>query len=124
MTSDKDNAGTDAQVTLTVFGVHGDSGALPLGEPGGGFFEAAATDQFDIWLEPEEVGKVRKIRIEHDNLHEGCGWHLNKVPCFIGVCTLFILRDCRLCLRINSLEPLWSFRSIDGWMKMRMTEIS
>ncbi|ELT98105.1 hypothetical protein CAPTEDRAFT_225952 [Capitella teleta] len=79
MTSDKNNAGTDAQVTLTVFGVNGDSGPLPLGEPGGGFFEAAATDQFDIWLEPEEVGKVRKIRIEHDNRHEGCGWHLNKI---------------------------------------------
>lgn len=48
MTSDKDMAGTDAQVTLTVFGINGDSGPLPLGEPDGGFFEKGATDQFDV----------------------------------------------------------------------------
>jgi hypothetical protein len=48
MTSKKDNAGTDAQVTLTVFGVNGDSGPLLLGEPGGGFFESGATDQFEV----------------------------------------------------------------------------
>ena len=47
-TSDRALAGTDAQVTLTVFGVNGDSGPLPLGEPDNGFFESGATDQFDV----------------------------------------------------------------------------
>ena len=47
-TSSEDKSGTDAQVTLTVFGEKGDTGPQPLGVPENGLFESGATDQFDV----------------------------------------------------------------------------
>ena len=47
-TSDKDNSDTDALVTLTVFGDQGNSGPLPLGEPGKDLFKAEGTDDFKV----------------------------------------------------------------------------
>ncbi|ESO92330.1 hypothetical protein LOTGIDRAFT_162634 [Lottia gigantea] len=79
-TSDNiENSGTDANVVLTIFGNHGNSGPLPLGEPGIGFFESGQKDEFEIFLEPSEIGEIRKIRLEHDNDGQGPGWHVQKV---------------------------------------------
>ncbi|XP_055956181.1 lipoxygenase homology domain-containing protein 1 [Patella vulgata] len=78
-TSEVDDAGTDSNVMLTVFGNDGNSGPLPLGEKGIGFFEFGQSDEFEIWLEPSDIGKIRKIRLEHDNSGHGPGWHVDKV---------------------------------------------
>ena len=32
-----------------------------------------------IVLDPEAIGKIWKIRLEHDNRYEGCGWHVEQV---------------------------------------------
>ena len=48
VTSEDDNSGTDAQVTVTLFGEKGNSGPLELGKPGVDLFEAGASDQFEV----------------------------------------------------------------------------
>ena len=46
--SPESRGSTDAQVFWQVFGEKGDTGELPLGQPGKGLFEAGNTDQFDV----------------------------------------------------------------------------
>ena len=79
ITGDKENAGTNAQVTLTVFGELGDSGELPLGQPDLDHFQKACTDEFEIFLDPEDIGKIEKIRVEHDGKRTEDGWYLDKI---------------------------------------------
>ena len=43
-----ESKGFDDQVYLTVFGDAGNSGQLPLGEPGTGLFQAGTTDIFPV----------------------------------------------------------------------------
>ncbi|XP_071154983.1 lipoxygenase homology domain-containing protein 1-like isoform X1 [Mytilus edulis] len=71
--------GFDDQVYLTVFGDAGNSGQLPLGEPGTGLFQAGTTDIFPIKLELEELGETRKIRLEHSDVKPGAGWAVDKI---------------------------------------------
>lgn len=47
-TSDQERAGTDAPVTLTVFGDKGDTGPLPL--EGDGKFQRGAADDFQVFI--------------------------------------------------------------------------
>ena len=32
-----------------------------------------------VWVDPEQVGKVTKIRIQQDNSGHASGWHLHKI---------------------------------------------
>ena len=47
-TAGGEDSGTAGQVTLNVFGERGETGALPLGEPGKGLFQPGQTDEFDV----------------------------------------------------------------------------
>ncbi|XP_066274370.1 lipoxygenase homology domain-containing protein 1-like isoform X2 [Branchiostoma lanceolatum] len=76
-TSEDVNAGTDAQVTLTVYGDKGNSGPLQLGVGQSGFFERGKIDEFDVRV--GDVGKIYKIRLEQDNSGTDPGWKVHKV---------------------------------------------
>lgn len=43
-----DEGATKAQVYCMFFGEHGDSGPIPLGLPGGEYFQTGATDKFEV----------------------------------------------------------------------------
>ncbi|XP_064626993.1 lipoxygenase homology domain-containing protein 1-like isoform X2 [Lineus longissimus] len=79
VTSDIENSGTDAQVSLTVFGERGATDPIPLGAPKNGLFESGMRNEFDIFIDPRKVGKITKIRIETDSEGEAPGWHLEKI---------------------------------------------
>ncbi|XP_061166198.1 lipoxygenase homology domain-containing protein 1-like [Saccostrea echinata] len=78
-TSAAPDCGTNDQVTLTVYGDAGNSGPLSLGEPNKGYFQPGQTDEFLVNFDTEELGGIRKIRIEHDNPQTQSGWGLDKV---------------------------------------------
>ncbi|XP_048764444.2 lipoxygenase homology domain-containing protein 1-like isoform X2 [Ostrea edulis] len=78
-TSSTPGCGTNDQVILTVYGDAGNSGPLSLGEPNKGYFQPGQTDEFVVNFDIEELGGIRKIRIEHDNPHTQSGWGLDKV---------------------------------------------
>jgi hypothetical protein len=48
VTSNIDNSGTDAQVSLTVFGERGATDLIPLGAPNNGLFESGMRNEFDV----------------------------------------------------------------------------
>ena len=48
ITTGKSGGCSDVQVLWQVFGEKGDTGAMPLGEPRAGLFQAGNTDQFDV----------------------------------------------------------------------------
>ncbi|XP_012939779.1 lipoxygenase homology domain-containing protein 1 isoform X2 [Aplysia californica] len=79
MTSSEPGSGTDAKVTLTVLGDKGSSGPLVLGAAGQDFFSEGQTDQFDVWLEPEDVGQIQKVRLEHDDSGQAAGWRVDQL---------------------------------------------
>lgn len=47
-TSDEPGSGTDANITLTIFGTKGDSGPLALGKKGEGSFHPGHTDETKV----------------------------------------------------------------------------
>lgn len=67
-TSDKRGSGTDANVSVIIFGEHGDSGeiALKKSETNWNKFEKGQTDVFLI-NDRLSLGKLQKLRIWHDN---------------------------------------------------------
>ncbi|CAK8676643.1 unnamed protein product [Clavelina lepadiformis] len=69
-------AGTDATVFITLFGDGGDSGQLILDNDRNNF-ERGKKDTFS--LECPHLGKLKKIRIGHDNSGPSPGWYLEKV---------------------------------------------
>jgi hypothetical protein len=78
-TSDKRGAGTDANVHIVLYGADADSGEIPLYIVGdsGDKFEREALDVFivnSLW-----VGKLQKIRVGHDAVGLGSGWHLERI---------------------------------------------
>ncbi|XP_070566658.1 lipoxygenase homology domain-containing protein 1-like isoform X2 [Ptychodera flava] len=75
-TGDKRNAGTDANVFITIFGELGDSGERKLDNKQNNF-ERGQEDKFT--LESPSLGPLTKIRIGHDNSGIGPGWFLDKV---------------------------------------------
>ena len=75
-TSDIKSAGTDANVSLVVYGEKGKSDDIKL-ENKGDTFEQGHMDMFKI--DTTEVGVPYKIRVWHDNAGAFSGWHLNKV---------------------------------------------
>ncbi|KAL2100047.1 hypothetical protein ACEWY4_004441 [Coilia grayii] len=63
-TGDEQNAGTDSQLYVTVFGVNGTTMEIPLPKNGDRLFERAQVDSFNI--EVEDIAPLRMIRIRSD----------------------------------------------------------
>uniref|UniRef100_A0A8C4UPX1 Lipoxygenase homology domains 1 n=1 Tax=Falco tinnunculus TaxID=100819 RepID=A0A8C4UPX1_FALTI len=83
-------AGTDAKVSITIFGVNGDSGKRVLKHKFRNLFERGKTSRF--YLETLDMGELKKVRIEHDNSGLGPGWLVERVEITntaTGVTTIF-----------------------------------
>ena len=104
-TSDQPSAGTDAQVTLTVYGSRGNSGPIPLGYADGETFQSGNIDEFEVnsllsllctWLyklftdllnvctfifqvSVGNIGEIFKVRVAHDNSGSNSQWMLDEV---------------------------------------------
>ncbi|CAL1540467.1 unnamed protein product [Lymnaea stagnalis] len=78
-TGEVSGAGTDANVSLKIFGTLGDTGSLLLrqSENSKNKFEQGRTDLFK--LEATDIGKIKKIKIGHDNSKLGAAWYLEEV---------------------------------------------
>lgn len=75
-TSNKKNAGTDANVFLMLYGDRGKSDEIPL-QAKGKAFESGQCDKFVI--ETDEIGQPFKLRVWHDNKGTASGWHLDRI---------------------------------------------
>ncbi|WAR22969.1 LOXH1-like protein [Mya arenaria] len=71
------SAGTQAQVTINVYGNKGNSGAVTLGNGDGSQFGPGAVDHFEILV--GNVGEIYKIRLAHDNSGDFPGWLCDEV---------------------------------------------
>ncbi|KAL5006870.1 hypothetical protein ScPMuIL_015676 [Solemya velum] len=69
--------GTNANVTITLFGSHGDTGKRPLTQKFRDLFERNQVDKFQI--EALDLGELNKVTIEHDNSGFRPGWFLDKI---------------------------------------------
>ncbi|ESO99261.1 hypothetical protein LOTGIDRAFT_141911, partial [Lottia gigantea] len=79
-TGDVSAAGTDATVTLTIYGSRGDTGSVQLmNDDSGpvGPFERDFNDNF-TFIAPV-IDQIERIKIGHDNTGTGPGWFLDKV---------------------------------------------
>ncbi|KAM9858421.1 lipoxygenase homology domain-containing protein 1 [Aulostomus maculatus] len=74
ITGDVKDAGTDANVFLTVYGVNGDSGKRHLRKKFRNLFERGRTDRFV--LEMLDLGELLRVKVEHDQSGSNCGWYL------------------------------------------------
>jgi len=75
-TSDVKGAGTEARVSVVLFGASKNSKSLALeGEKSS--FERGGKDTFKIMA--ADLGPVERIRIGHDNSSGSPGWHLDRV---------------------------------------------
>ncbi len=71
-------AGTDANVYLTISGEYGDSGERQLKESNNmNKFERNLEDNFIV--KAIELGRIRKMKIRHDNKGGGAAWFLDHV---------------------------------------------
>ncbi|XP_029436484.1 lipoxygenase homology domain-containing protein 1 [Rhinatrema bivittatum] len=70
-------SGTDAHVSITIFGSNGDSGKHALKQKTKNLFERGKTNRF--YLETLDLGELKKVKIEHDNSGLGPGWLLERV---------------------------------------------
>nr|XP_023838831.1 lipoxygenase homology domain-containing protein 1-like [Salvelinus alpinus] len=79
MTGDVYDAGTDANVFLTIYGDLGDTGERKLSksETNGNKFERGAVDKFTI--EAVDLGQVFRMKIRHDNSMMSADWYLDQV---------------------------------------------
>ncbi|XP_053910565.1 lipoxygenase homology domain-containing protein 1 [Cuculus canorus] len=81
VTGDVRGAGTDANVFVTLFGEHGITPKTHLtsnaDKRSSTAFERSKTDVFRV--KTNNVGQIRKIRIEHDNTGLNAGWFLDRV---------------------------------------------
>ncbi|CAF0982480.1 unnamed protein product [Didymodactylos carnosus] len=77
VTGDKRNAGTDANVYITLFGKESKTKKIHLQSRSKNPFERGQSDTFNV--KAEYVGELDKIRIEHDNTGSAPGWFLERV---------------------------------------------
>lgn len=77
VTADTSHAGTDANVSITLYGSNGDTGQRQLTKKRVNLFERGKTDDFKI--EALDLGQLTRLRIEHDNKGFGAGWMLDRV---------------------------------------------
>ena len=75
-TSDKKGAGTDAHVTIVLYGREGKSDDIPLKNQSD-TFEAGRCDEFKVNV--SDVGIPYKLRVRHDNSGNFASWHLDRV---------------------------------------------
>ena len=83
-------AGTDANVYVTLFGEHGDSGHIDLKTSknnSNNKFERKSEDLFSV--EAIDLGQLQKVRIGHDNKGGFAGWYLDKVYKYIRLSLRF-----------------------------------
>ncbi|XP_076807722.1 lipoxygenase homology domain-containing protein 1-like isoform X3 [Clavelina lepadiformis] len=71
-TSELAAAGTDANVTITVYGVKGNTGPLLLNNGSRTTFRSGNEDEFAVSV--GGIGEIRKVRIAHDNTGTSPGW--------------------------------------------------
>ncbi|XP_048249875.1 lipoxygenase homology domain-containing protein 1-like isoform X2 [Haliotis rufescens] len=76
-TNELGSGGTEAQVTLTVYGKKANSGPIPLGYADNQHFQSGQIDEFDISV--GSIGEIYKIRIAHDNTGDCPGWLCDEV---------------------------------------------
>uniref|UniRef100_A0A3Q2QDK8 Lipoxygenase homology PLAT domains 1 n=1 Tax=Fundulus heteroclitus TaxID=8078 RepID=A0A3Q2QDK8_FUNHE len=77
VTGDVKGAGTDANVFVTLFGDFGVSPKVHLASKSRNAFEKNKTDVFRI--KTQNVGPLKKLRIEHDNTGMSASWFLDRV---------------------------------------------
>ncbi|XP_059505870.1 lipoxygenase homology domain-containing protein 1 [Stegostoma tigrinum] len=90
ITGDVKGAGTDANVSITIYGTNGDSGSRRLKHKFRNLFERGNTDRFI--LEMLDLGELHKVKIEHDNSNANAGWmleHIEITNTATGVTTIF-----------------------------------
>lgn len=78
VTGDRDDAGTDANVYITLVGANGDSEERLLDRPGINDFGRGQKDVFPPLL-TKDLGELREVRIRHDNIGDQPGWFLDSV---------------------------------------------
>ncbi|XP_035234693.1 lipoxygenase homology domain-containing protein 1 isoform X2 [Anguilla anguilla] len=91
VTGDQKGAGTDANVSMTIYGSNGDSGKRALQQKFRNLFERGRTDRF--LLEMLDLGELQRVRVEHDSTSSSCGWLLERVEVTNtanGVTTVFL----------------------------------
>ncbi|PAA79474.1 hypothetical protein BOX15_Mlig008366g2 [Macrostomum lignano] len=76
-TGDEFGSGTNADVSLNIFGEFGELGVTPLKMKGRDLFERNQVDKFTI--ESRDLGELKKIRIEHNDSGFRSDWLLAKV---------------------------------------------
>ncbi|XP_061881566.1 lipoxygenase homology domain-containing protein 1-like isoform X1 [Entelurus aequoreus] len=76
-TGDVKDAGTDAKVYVTVYGVNGDSGKRHLRKRFRNLFERGHTDRFLV--EMLDLGELLRVKVQHDDSGSNCGWYLEYV---------------------------------------------
>ncbi|KAJ8306142.1 hypothetical protein KUTeg_016687 [Tegillarca granosa] len=78
-TGDMDEAGTEANVYIQLYGDKGDSGPRRLlqSKSNDNKFEKGKCDEFEI--KAVDLGNLRKIKVGHDGDEPGSGWFLQKV---------------------------------------------
>ncbi len=76
-TCDLDNAGTDADVYITLYSEDVRNSGERLLDNSDDNFEANDTDMFNI--EMQDIGAIKAVRIRHDNSGSRPGWFLNKI---------------------------------------------
>ncbi|TRZ03142.1 hypothetical protein DNTS_014536 [Danionella cerebrum] len=77
ITGDIKDAGTNANVFITLFGVNGDSGKRALKQKFRNLFERGQTDRF--LLEMLDLGELLRVKVEHDSSSSSSGWFLDCV---------------------------------------------
>ena len=79
-TGDKWGAGTDANVFVAMTGDLGDSGERQLRDSDAGSANKFERNQQDAFtLTAVELGRLRKLKIRHDNKGGGAAWYLDRV---------------------------------------------
>jgi hypothetical protein len=76
-TGSVENASTDADVYVTLYGMFGQSQEFKLNNPNRNDFEAGRTDHFSI--KGPFLGALTKLRVRHNNTGSGPGWFLNSI---------------------------------------------
>ncbi|MEW5311146.1 MAG: hypothetical protein WDW38_002885 [Sanguina aurantia] len=76
-TSDRNGAGTDANVYVNIHGSHTSSGNIVLRNTNTNNFERRQADMFEITT--RDLGNLVELVVGHDNAGAGANWHLEQV---------------------------------------------
>lgn len=77
VTGSKKNAGTDANVYISIKGSKARTGEIRLDNLGHNDFERNQTNHFELVL--DDLGDLEEVKIRHDNTGKGPGWFLEKI---------------------------------------------